>query len=530
MAQIELFRPDERIRVETEASLDEDYAKVNFYSSPVKSAEVYIDRSYAGRTAYSCRLEPGSHYLELSAPGYYPLGTWMLLAAKTSYSLSFELQRITGYLNVAVEPADAALSLDGESIPSGTSAQEAGPHRLVARRFGYEQKELPVFVPARATATASISLEKSAFAIEGYGFSRKSFNPRNAGASGRTSLDFKASSYGSGHVEIKDASGTIVASLDFPDFESWNQSASWDGRGSDGAPLPDGIYTASLVALPAAGVPVQREGRGEGGQSVEADGSILATASATIDSSLVIRPIGTASAVSGLLYMPEPCIESAGAMATEAFWFSPLSSLGDSAFGIAASFSLGGIAALGLHASAELDSGSGSSSLSAGALAASASLRLFGDRTSAFGGALFLRGSYASSAAPSMPGADSGIEASLPLGAALVDLGGLGSGLDIRLALSPGALLDYSAASPAYRLQGRAALWLEGSAFKAGFSGELPFSFASGLAPDWPAHLAAEARLMLGSSPFVAAAYATADLSPDAAPSYGLGLGLGLLF
>jgi hypothetical protein len=77
---------------------------------------------------------------------------------------------------------------------------------------------------------------------------------------------------------------------------------------------------------------------------------------------------------------------------------------------------------------------------------------------------------------------------------------------------------------------GKAALWLEGGAFKAGLSGELPFAFTSGIAPQWPARLAAEGRLMLGGSPFVAAVYATAALSPGSSASFGMGLGLGLLF
>jgi hypothetical protein len=129
-----------------------------------------------------------------------------------------------------------------------------------------------------------------------------------------------------------------------------------------------------------------------------------------------------------------------------------------------------------------------------------------------------------------MPGSLSALEASLPLGAAFVDLGGLSRGLDLRLALSPGALLDFSSGSTSCLSLGRAALWLEGSAFKTGLSCELPFAFTSGLSPQWPAHLAVEGRLMPGLSPFVAAVYATAALSPGLSASFGMGISLGLLF
>jgi hypothetical protein len=518
-AEMSFFSVDERIVVKTEATLIEGAASLALYAS-VKDAEVYVDRSYRGRVPYTGKTEPGSHYIEVSAPGYYPLGIWILLEEKTLYTIDFSLTRITGFLDLHVEPADASVSIDGLSYSSGVSELPVGSHRILVRRFGYAEESLDELVVEKATRFVSVTLEKAAFAVEGLGFSRKVFNPRNSGAPGSTSLEFRAATYGSAHADIFGPDGSLVASLDYPNMTSWSQSKAWNGRDASGQSLPDGLYRAELKAVPALGVPIQAEGELPGGQKIAADGSITAQASVEIDSTLVIRAIGSASALPGLLYMPDPAPEPAGTVVAEGFWFAPLSDPASSAFGLSAAIALGGKATLAIHASAE----TGDGSFSSGDLAGSVLIGFLGDKTTALSGAFFLRGSYSPGSSASMPGSRSGVEAALPFSANLIDLGGL----DLRFALAPGAFLDLSG-EPAFSALGRAALWLEGSSFRVGLSGELPFDALSGFEPLWPARLAAEGRLMLGASPFVAAAYATSDIGPTGA-SFGLGLGLGLLF
>jgi len=508
-AEITLFAPNDRVSVASNPTLNAGVATIDVFCKTdggILSIDKTDDVGTIGpTTSYSSVIAPGSHYLKIDLNGYYSLGIWIVFYEKTHYLIQFDPERMTGYLSLDVSPADSRLTVDGVTAGIGVSERKTGHHRVVARRFGYEDKELDVLVRDATTSFASIKLEKAAFAIDGLGFSRSVFNPRNAGVAGSTKLEFRVSSYGSGRADIKDASGKIVASFDFPDFETWSQSVVWNGRGEDGSPLPDGLYTVSLAA-----------------KSVGADGAILATAEATIDSSLVIRPFGAASAVPGLLYMPDPSPDPAGTVATEAFWFSSLDSLSDSAFGLCAATSVDGKATIAVQAAAEL----AGSPANSGDIAASALIGLLGDKTTAVGGAFFLRLSYSSASSPSMPDSLSGIEASLPLEASFVDLGGL----DLRLALSPGALFAFSSGATSYLGLSRAALWLEGNAFKTGLSCELPFAFTNGLSPQWPAYLAAEGRLMFGGSPFVAAVYATAELSPGSSASLGAGLGLGLLF
>jgi hypothetical protein len=505
-----LFAPNDRISVSKVPSLNEAGADIDFYCE-VNGGMLYIDKVYVGNPGtpipYSCSLPPGSHYIEIELGGYRDLGTWIVLEAKTYYTIRFNPKRATGYLSVDIAPSDALLSVDGAPLKSGVSEQPVGKRRILARRFGYVDRSLEVDVRDGSTSPVSVVLEKAPFEVKNLGFSRKAFNPRNAGPAGRTSLDFTATSYGSARAEISGPDGSVVATLEFPSIEAWSQTRAWDGLGPDGKPLPDGVYTAALVATPK-----------EGGECVTAE------AKALIDSTILISAFGSASGIPGLLYMPDPVPESAGMKVAETFYFLPLGASGssaDPAFGLSGAMSIEGIVTLALQASAETAAGP----IGSGDLSASVLVALFGDKASAWSGAGFVRGGYSSTASPSMPGARSAVEAALPLGARLGELWGA----DLRIALAPGARADFSAAPAFFGLM-RGGLWLEGRSFRAGLSGELPIGFAGGPAPEWPVKAALEGRLMLGSSPFVAAGYATAGLSPSAAPAFGIGLGIGLLF
>jgi len=499
--------PDDRIQTtKIEGTLKEKTASIQIYSLS-KSARLFIDRSEASNfVPYLGDLEQGSHYLEVEMPGYYPLGHWFMLAEKTLYTIQFSPSRITGSIDLNVEPEDASVLVDGTAARPGLSDLPVGRHRLEVKRFGYVEVDLDVEIREKETVKLSVALEKAPFDIQGFGFSRDTFNPRSAGAIASTTLKFRAASRGSGRVEIRGPDGRAVASFDFPDIEEWNQSRKWDGLDPDGKALPDGRYTARLEA-----------------KSDDSAEPIVAEGQAWIDSSLVVRVLGVGSAVPGLLYMPDPAPAAAGTTAVEAFCFVPpkasWSSSEEAAFGLATAVSVANGIALGLHASAELETGP----LSSGDLDGSILLALFGDKTRAWSGACFLRAGYSSLRLPAMPGAGSRVEASLPVAARL----GAISEADARVALAPGIRADFSSQTNWLAL-GRAALWLEGRKFRAGLSGELPLSFEGRVSVFRGADAALEGRLLLGS--FVVAAYATAEFAAEEAPAFGLGLGLGLLF
>jgi hypothetical protein len=518
-----LFSPKEKVSVSSEPTLNEGRSDLLLYCS-AGGATLLLDKGYIGVVPKAgvssgglpVSVAPGSHYLEVSSPGYHDLGVWLLFEEKTKYTIVFRPARITGFLRIDIEPADASLSLDGSSIERGLVEVPAGTHTLRAKSFGHVERSLDLTVAEGSTVPVSLSLEKAAFAIHGLGFSRAVFNPRNSGAPGRTSLDFRATSYGSATAEIRGPGGELAATLEFPDIATWNQSRTWDGRAADGSVLPDGVYSATLTARPAPGVPAPAKAR--------PDGSLVRKAELRIDSSLVIRSFGTASAVPGLLLMPDPLAQSAGTVAAEASWFTPWGRPQASAFGLSAALSLGGAVTLALHAAAE----TGDAPATAADLSGSALATVFGDRAGPAVGALFLRGSYCSSSSPSLPGSRSAVEASFPLALRLGDL---------SFAVSPGALATFAQGNTTFLALARCGLWVEGSSFRLGLSCELPIGFAGAPpsplpfpSPIWPARAALEGRLMLGSTPFVAAGFVTAELAPDAAPAFGVGIGLGLLF
>lgn len=506
------FEPNDRVSVSTEATLKAGVSALLVYCS-ARGASLYLDSAYLGAIpvsgGYAFSAAPGSHYLAVSLPGYYDVGIWLLLAEKTSYTITFKPARIMGSLSISVEPADASVAVDGQAESGKDLDLPIGSHRVNVKRFGYVEQGASVVIFERRRSYLSIVLKEARFEIDGLGFTRGAFNPRNAGAAGRTDLRFRATSYGSAVAEIHGPSGDLVATLDFPDIRTWEQSRSWDGLAPDGSPLPDGRYTAILRALPASGVPASSKA-GPGG-------ALEARSELRIDSSLVVRPFGTSSGVPGLLYMPDPLPRPAGTLAAEASWFSPWAQPQASAFGLSAALSFGARYTLALHAAAETGAPANAADFGISALAS-----LFGDRTGPLSGAVFVKAGYSSADSPALPDARSAVEASFPLA---LRLGGL------SLALSPGAFVDLGSGAPVFLGLARASLSLEGRSFNAGLSGELPVSFASGPpAFVWPARAALEGRLTLGSTPFVAAAFIGADLQPGAAPRAWLGLGLGLLF
>jgi hypothetical protein len=513
-ADVSLFSPDDKISVETEPALDLQIADLNIYC-PLKGASIYIDNTYVGFAPYSGNVPQGSHYIEVDVQGYYPLGAWFSLNEKTLYNLRFNPAQITGKIALTIEPNDASVTIDDLPVEGSLVEKPIGKHIVIVRHFGYSEQRAEVQVQEKTTSSVSVILARVPFAIGNPGFSRPVFNPSNTGAAGSSSLGFTASNYGSATAEIRAPDGRLVASLEYPDIKSWSQSSVWKGLDTNGAPLPDGIYTAEIIARAAPGVPVQAD-------AVGPDGTIRAKAQVQIDSSLVVRPTGTVSAVPGLLFMPDPLPQPAGTLAIGASWFAPCWNPSASAFGFSASYSAGGIATFALDASAETSGTSGAADLAGSALVA-----LFGDRTTVLGGAFFLRGGYSSASDPTLPGAGSAVEASLPLGLSF----GVSKDLDLRLALSPGALADFESGTASFLGLGRAGLWLEGRSFRAGLSGDLPWNFSSALpSPEWPALTALEARLALGSTPFVASGYMSASIRPDQSPSFGIGLGLGMLF
>lgn len=57
-------------------------------------------------------------------------------------------------------------------------------------------------------------------------------------------------------LTIRDANGDVVSTLRVDSLESGQQELRWDGTGSEGNPLPEGVYSFDVEAVDAEGLPV----------------------------------------------------------------------------------------------------------------------------------------------------------------------------------------------------------------------------------------------------------------------------------
>ena len=80
--------PDDRIRViQTDPTLKQDIASIQVYCK-VQGARLAIDQVDVGWLPYASDLATGSHYLEVSIPGYYSLGAQFIFQEKTLYTIN----------------------------------------------------------------------------------------------------------------------------------------------------------------------------------------------------------------------------------------------------------------------------------------------------------------------------------------------------------------------------------------------------------------------------------------------------------
>jgi hypothetical protein len=512
--------PSQPIVVKTEKTETAGLAsmEVRAYAggSAILGALVTVNRVYAGGAPYAAAgLKPGSYVVEVSAAGYYPLKSAFLLEEKTKYTIVFNLVRITGFLSIAVDPADASIYVDGEKSAPGLLELPIGQHQILARRFAYAERELAVVLQEGETAFASIRLEPAPFEVSELSMSRPLFNPANAGLLGQTTISFRVTSYARGILTIRRPDGGTVLERRYDSISTWDQSLRWNGRDRSGAVLPDGEYGIRLELKPDEGF---LEGRSlpKAGEPASA---AVREAELRIDSGLVIRPMGASAAMPGLLYFPDPRTARAGEVALDLAAFALPSA--EFAFGLGASFSLTNNYLLSVAAAAEASTPSGFS------LAASLTSSLWraDSPPSPIPGsdcALFARGAFSRGlgSIAVFPGAGSGLELSLPLA---FERGGWSFGM------APGLAAELDSPVPLYLASARAGIWYSSPAFRGGLSGRFAYDMG-GRAPAWPASIGAEFRLLIAPTPLLAAAWGLVDLTPNLAPQVRLGLALGFLF
>lgn len=255
-------------------------------------ARVYLDGVFIGETPINDEaVEPGQYLLRVERKGYRGFEEWIEVGEEGLTSLSLSLKQITGFLAVTTQPAQAEIYIGAERVLGDLIELPIGTHTLRASRFGYLPREVDVEIQQERVTEVLIELDPARFEVSTLRFSRDAFNPTNPGGTGSTTVSFTVTAPGSAIAQIISDDGTVVRERGFSNFLGERQSFPWDGRDSEGQPVPDGEYAVKLVAT------------GSREQvAYERVGSVV------IDSSLRIALRGAWSSAPGLLFVATPVV------------------------------------------------------------------------------------------------------------------------------------------------------------------------------------------------------------------------------
>lgn len=119
--------------------LEEADARLRVNTIP-RGANVLVNGRYRGQSPITLDLAPDIDYrIGLSKAGYGSSTRQIRLAPASSESITVDLSARTGAVTVHVEPADAAVVVDGNVRGTGSTTLNlsAAPHRIEVRRSGY---------------------------------------------------------------------------------------------------------------------------------------------------------------------------------------------------------------------------------------------------------------------------------------------------------------------------------------------------------------------------------------------------------
>ena len=258
---------------------------ISIESVPDK-AEVYINGLYQGETPLTLEdIENGEYSLEVRKSGYISEKRWIQYSEGEFDEYTITLEEITGFLSVAFSPENARIFLDGRELDSSFEEVRAGKHLLTVKAFGFEPFEREIVIDRDETTAVEAFLEPAELEISRVRVSKQVFNPGNPGTLGSVTLRFEVSKEGSGSVSVFSPETVSAAVFELPPFTGWEQSITWDGRNSDGEPLPDGTYTFFI-------------------QAEDETVRVTEKFSVTIDSSRRVFYSSTLSGAGGLMYCP----------------------------------------------------------------------------------------------------------------------------------------------------------------------------------------------------------------------------------
>ena len=281
------------------------------YTNPA-GARVFIDGVERGLTPVTFEnLPPGNHLIRLTRDGYRDRIFTVTLFNNSRLEVSIKMEEESGIARITVYKAEGSpgnlpfnpqISIDGltGNIPPvftshGNVKQfnlPVGFRTIRARAFGWEDASVTVRIEDRVTTAAEIYMKPAAFKLDNVSQSRRRFNPNNSGSLGITEYHFEVSAPGNGVLTVLNSGRDVVYEKRFDSFNTWFQSAKWDGRDSSGNPLPEGRYIAVIEASPANGF------------YADPQDAVAMTLETEINYSINIFPLSLSGGIAGLSFAP----------------------------------------------------------------------------------------------------------------------------------------------------------------------------------------------------------------------------------
>ncbi len=232
---------------DTRKRRDDDYIGV-IIKTNVEGAEVYINGKEFGTTPLATvELSDTTYRVEIRKDGYDTIKCRIRPRRYYTSTYIFVMEKTCGFISVKNVPSGASVYIDGVKESSFPMEVYPGSHTIKVRKFGYEDFSEQVYVENHRTVQRSISLKTAPFTISRFKVSKNSINPDYSSSLGKATVSFYVTNDGSALLMINDRYGNTVWSYQFSSFSTWEQSITWNGRGSDGEILPDGQYTVKLI-------------------------------------------------------------------------------------------------------------------------------------------------------------------------------------------------------------------------------------------------------------------------------------------
>ena len=215
----------------------------------VSGAAVYVDGNYAGRAPLTIKtIGAGTHQVRIEAQGYETQVVPAYVVKGKSNFCYAVLEKNKGVIDIHTNIEGCLFYCDGVRLPFGMARIEEGIHTIKVRKFGYRDFEAQIMIKAFTVKRIFVSMETAPFEVTSLTASRNAFNPNYQGALGKCVITGSVTNTGSGITEIRNEAGKLVAKKEFPQFTTWDQVFTWNGKDRGGDKLPAGIYTITFTA------------------------------------------------------------------------------------------------------------------------------------------------------------------------------------------------------------------------------------------------------------------------------------------